>query len=388
VQYRWVVLAIGTFAQVAFSVVYLGTAVLAPELKRELGLSLAETGILIGSVNAGALSMMLVWGLLVDRYGERLVIALGLGTSAAALVGAAQADSLGWLVAMLVLAGAGGSSVMSATGRAVAGWFEDSQRGLALGLRQTGVPLGGALAALTLPLIVSAGTTSDAFYFLAAVSLVAGAAAVAGLREPRLHELIPGDAELDGSPLRDSRIWSLTVGGGLIACAQASVIGFTVLFLHSAHGLSVGRAAAVLAAIQLLGTVARVGLGHFSDRHGDRLRPLVALATLTSLTLAATAALANAPLGALVPVLIVAGGLAMSWNGLAFTATIELAGRLKSGAALGLQQSALGGVNAVMPLVFAPLVAATSWQLAFAAVATLPLAGAFVLHPLAVRSSA
>jgi hypothetical protein len=62
---------------------------------------------------------------------------------------------------------------------------------------------------------------------------------------------------------------------------------------------------------------------------------------------------------------------------------VELAGRLRSGAALGLQQSALGVVTAFMPIAFAPLVAASSWSFAFAIVATLPLAGAFVFQPLA-----
>jgi sugar phosphate permease len=386
--YRWVVLAIGTFGQIAFSAVYLGTAVLAPELQRELGLELAETGIVIGAVNFGSLCALVGWGLLVDRYGERRVMTAGLGMAALALAAAAQMKSVAGLVAALVAAGAAGSGVMSATGRAVAGWFEDRQRGLALGLRQTGVPLGGAFAAATLPVIVSAGGVGAAFWFLAGVSAVAAVAGAVWLREPEAHELAADDVGIVERPLRDRRLWSLTVGGALLACAQASVIGFTVLFLHSAHHMSLGSAAAVLASIQALGTIGRIVTGVWSDRQGDRLRPLVGIATATSVTLAATAALASAPLAALLPVLILTGGLAMSWNGLAFTATVEFAGRLRSGAALGLQQSALGGVNAFLPLAFAPLVAGTSWGLGFAVVAALPLAGALVLRPLARQTRA
>lgn len=386
VPYRWVVLAIGTAAQMAFSAVYLGIAVLAPELQQRFDLSLAETGVLIAAVSAGSMSTPLAWGLLVDRIGERLVIALGLGCSAAALVAAGEADDFVWLVAALVVAGAGGSCVMSATGRAVAGWFDERQRGLALGLRQTGVPLGGAAAAATLPAVVSAAGIDAAFYLLAGLCLLAAAAGAAGLREPRGHDLVRGGERLGPRPLRDPRIWSLSLGGALLACAQASIVGFTVLFLHSSHGVSVGRAAVVLVAIQLLGTIGRVASGHWSDRYGDRLRPLVGLATAISLALALVAALAQAPLGALVPALIIAGGLAMSWNALAFAATIELAGRLRSGAALGLQQSAVGGVNAAMPLAFAPLVAATSWQFAYAIVAAFPLAAVMVLRWLHVKA--
>jgi len=50
---------------------------------------------------------------------------------------------------------------------------------------------------------------------------------------------------------------------------------------------------------------------------------------------------------------MVAGGvLAMSWNGLSFTAAAELAGRARSGASLGLQQTALAVGGATLPARF------------------------------------
>jgi MFS family permease len=73
---------------------------------------------------------------------------------------------------------------------------------------------------------------------------------------------------------------------------------------------------------------------------------------------------------------VAAGALAVGWNGLSFTATAELAGRERSGAALGFQQTALGLGCIVAPLAFAALVDATSWTVGFALLAVLPL-GAF-----------
>ena len=46
-----------------------------------------------------------------------------------------------------------GASVNAASGRAVMQWFPAGQRGLALGVRQTAIPLGGALVALALPVV-------------------------------------------------------------------------------------------------------------------------------------------------------------------------------------------------------------------------------------------
>jgi hypothetical protein len=72
----------------------------------------------------------------------------------------------------------------------------------------------------------------------------------------------------------------------------------------------------------------------------------------------------------------------MAWNGLSFTAAAELAGPVRSGAAIGLQQTVLGGVGVVSPIVFAAVVSEASWPVAFAVAALLPLVGVWALRPL------
>ena len=97
---------------------------------------------------------------------------------------------------------------------------------------------------------------------------------------------------------------------------------------------------------------------------------------------AAAAALLDAPLALLVPVLVAAGALSMAWNGLAFTAAAEFAGRGRSGAAIGFQQSVLSAMGVGVPIAFAATVSALSWQAAYALAALFPLAGAAVLRSL------
>jgi hypothetical protein len=69
----------------------------------------------------------------------------------------------------------------------------------------------------------------------------------------------------------------------------------------------------------------------------------------------------------------------MSWNGLSFAAAAELAGRERSGAAIGFQQTILSATATAVPPVFAALVGATSWRTAFALVALAPLLGSAML---------
>jgi hypothetical protein len=86
----------------------------------------------------------------------------------------------------------------------------------------------------------------------------------------------------------------------------------------------------------------------------------------------------------LVPAFVLAGGLSMAWNGLSFTAAAELAGRARSGAAIGFQQSVLAGVGAGAPVAFAALVGAAGWRTAFGLAALGPLASAGVLRRLPI----
>jgi len=76
--YRWVVLAVGTSAQATVSVVLFSVAVLAPELRADFDLSLAQTGVVLAALGIGMTPALLPWGLFADRAGERVVLPLGL----------------------------------------------------------------------------------------------------------------------------------------------------------------------------------------------------------------------------------------------------------------------------------------------------------------------
>jgi MFS family permease len=137
----------------------------------------------------------------------------------------------------------------------------------------------------------------------------------------------------------------------------------------------------VLAAIQLGGAASRALAGWGSDRSGRRIPLMRDIGLFTAAALLLTAALARAPLAALVPALLAAGVVSMSWNGLSVTAAAELSGPGRTGAALGLQQTAVG-LAAGTGVGFAALVSATSWPVAFALLALPPVAGSLLLRPL------
>ncbi len=375
-------LAAGTLAQASFSATSVGLPALSPTLKSEYGLSLPQTGVVLAGVGIGMLFTLLPWGLVADRVDERWVIATGLTGASALLVVASTTDGFAAVTVTLIGVGALGASVNAASGRAIMAWFPSTELGLALGIRQTAIPIGGAVGAAVLPVLGSTGGTRVAFLFLGAASLAGALVAAVFIRGGLSEEPELGDVT---QPVRDRFMWLLGTGTGLFLLAQIGITGFVVLFLHEHRGLSKEAAGAVLAGIYVLAIAARIGSGTISDRLGSRLRPLRTIGVALAVATACVAIAVDAPLALVLPLFVVAGVLSMSWNGLAYAAAAEAAGAARTGAALGFQQTLLGVVVAGAPPVVA-VVAAHSWRLAFFLAAAGPAVGVVILRRLRERA--
>jgi sugar phosphate permease len=348
--------------------------VLAPDLRARYGLSLTETGVVLAAPSIGSVTTLYAWGLAADRIGERLVIGAGLGAASVFMFVVAETGTFARLVVLLLLAGAAGASVNSASGRAVMHWFDADGRGLALGLRQTSVPIAGVVVALVLPPLSSRHDPSPALIALAVWLLAGALVGLAVIRERHDAVLEAGSHTADG-PLRNPVIWRLAAASSLLLVPQVCVIAFLVLFLHEHEGVSTVAAAGVLAAVNVLGIGTRIGAGRWSDLAGSRVVPLRRIGLASAALVLCCSVLANGPLVLLVPAFVVMGCVAISWNGVSFAAVAEAAGHARSGSALGLQQTLLAVSGAIVPIAFGALVAATSWRASFAVVALFPLAG-------------
>ncbi|HEU4977956.1 MAG TPA: MFS transporter [Solirubrobacteraceae bacterium] len=383
-RYRWVILGAGAAGAGAFSALRMGLPALGPALRHAYGLSLPQVGLAFTAVAVGVMLTLVPWGVLTDRIGERPVMSVGLALTAGALAAAAFAPSYPLLLTGFLVAGMAGASATGASGRAIMGWFARSERGLALGIRQMALPLGGAAASVSLPHLVGAHGLRGALLALAVLCLTAALVCAALLRDPPADD---GAATLVAAPerpapTRDRRVWRLGVSGALLVVAQSAMLGFLVLFLHDARGMSAAAAAGALALVQLLGAGARIVAGRRSDRGGRRIVPLRKIAVRNTVLLLAVALLAAAPAALLFPVLLCAAVSTMSWNGLSFTAAAEISGKARAGTAMSLQNTILAIGGAAAPVLFGTVVDATSWTAAFALVALAPLAAFVVLAPL------
>ncbi|HXZ75541.1 MAG TPA: MFS transporter [Streptosporangiaceae bacterium] len=380
---RWLVLAAGTVALTAGSAFQYGLAYLIPAL-RASGLSLAQAGVIVACPTVGLLLTLVAWGAAADRWGERRILATGLGAAGLVLLAAGRARDMAAPGACLVVAGAAGASVYAASGRLILGWFAARERGLAMGIRQSAQPLGVAVAAVALPSLAARGLAA-AFAFLGGFCLVAAAMVVAVVRDPaRARERTQAQR---GSPYRTRVLWRIHAASALLVVPQFTVSTFALVFLVDTRGWRAPAAGALLAATAAGGAVSRLGAGHWSDRLGSRMRPMRILALATTAALLALALAAAAVPVLAVPILLAAAVLVVSTNGLAFTAVAEYAGPAWAGRALGIQNTGQNAVAALTPPLVAVLIGAAGYPAAFAVASVLPLAAA-ALVPLAAERPA
>ena len=75
---------------------------------------------------AGLMCTLVVWGLVVDRRGERFALLAGMSGVVAAGLAAVLVDGPWQVAAALFVAGACSASTNAASGRIVVGWFPPS----------------------------------------------------------------------------------------------------------------------------------------------------------------------------------------------------------------------------------------------------------------------
>ncbi|MFC5231918.1 MFS transporter [Pseudonocardia zijingensis] len=348
-RYRWVVLLVGTAAQAA-TAYFLGLAAVTPALRAHFDLGLAGVGVLIGLASAGLIPTLMAWGSAADRFGERWVMASGLLGASVTLGVLALVDHPVAAGVLLVVAGACGASVNAASGRAVLTWFPVAGRGTAMAIRQTAVPVGAAVAAVALPPIADAGGVPAVFVALAATCLAAAVAVAAFIREPPdAPARTARPAARTREVLADRSLQRLSLAGLLLVVPQFLGSVFLVEVLHGGAGLSLPVAGVLLGVTQVLGAAGRLVNGAWSDRVHSRLGPLRIVALAVTAGFALAAVLRPGPAVLLAAVLVPAAALAISWNGLVFTAAGELAPEGRAATAMAMSNTANYAAGAVTP---------------------------------------
>ncbi len=384
---RWGILVLIMAAQTMANVGPLGIPAIAPLIRDSFGLSTAQAGSFLSAYYIGPSLISLPAGRMADRWGVAQTMVLGQIVIALGLFAVAGSNSFLLLSLLMVAAGAGYGMLNPTTAKAVMGWFPRRHRATVVGLKQVGLPFGGAVGALLMPpLALWVGWRS-------AVALSAAVIAVLAVLTWLLYRDPPGvEAETRHGPggslatvLRNRDLWLVSASTLVFAGMQTVWMAYLVLYLRDVVAMPLVTAARFLVLAQVTGMVGRVVFGLLSDRvFGGRRRIVLVLAGVgsaaCSLLIAGTGPHTSPWL--LAGLALVFGFVGIGWNGVQYTLMAELVGPRSVGTAVGLGLAVSSFGVTVCPPLFGELVErAGGWTLPWVTLAAAMVVALCLLIP-------
>jgi MFS transporter, ACS family, hexuronate transporter len=324
----------------------LGPSPLSPALMEGFGLSRLDVAFIVPAVYVGGLLFSLPGGHLADKWGVRPTLLGALALGGVGLLLASTAPHFPIFLLCLVLAGSGWSVVNPVLGKAIVDLFPLTERGLAMGIKQMGLTLGGGASALVLPSIAAHWGWRAAVVACALGMSLPVAFAWRPLRvlaRPAAPRGTRASAPIDWSWTRRPALLVLFGAGVVLGMVQSAVLAYLPIFSVQALGFTSVGAGALIAAAQLGGAVARLALGVASDRWSSGRRPpwLVLTAVLgTAIFLIYAWVPTSAPLAATI-LAFLAGIGAYGWVGIYFIISAEAGGATRSGLLSGVSFAAI-----------------------------------------------
>ncbi|MBV9055626.1 MAG: MFS transporter [Candidatus Eremiobacteraeota bacterium] len=367
------VLALFTAAMVGSSLWLVSTGCMLPFFIAGLHIGQSEAGLILSIQLIGSVAMTSVAGMLTDRFGDRRIVLWSGLVMGAALLIAAVAQNYAWLLGWLLIYGIGYAAVTPAGSHAIIYFFRKADRGFAMGIRQCGVPIAGALGSLLLPLTATRFEYRGALALAGLLTLIACAGASAFYREPeelrgRRASILALISEMIGFS-REARLILLSLTSVVLSFGQFAFLAFFTLTLVHRLGYSVGVAVGLFTVAQLAAAAGRLSWGWMSDRWfgGSRALPLALNCLLVALAGFVFAALNfGTPVWAATLVALAFGFTAEGWFGLSIIGFAEIGGEEHSGSALGVGLTWTLAAGFITPALFGAIIQtvgyATAWR--------------------------
>ena len=135
--YRWIMLGLLWFLYFTFGLVFRSLSPLVTPILRDLNMSYGQMGLVLGSWQFTYLIFAVLAGIMIDRWGVRQSLFLGLRYFAGGFL---------TLLPVVAIFGIGGPLISIGCPKVIAQWFEGKERGLAVGTFMTGPWIGGIFA--------------------------------------------------------------------------------------------------------------------------------------------------------------------------------------------------------------------------------------------------
>ena len=240
--------------------------VMAPVVKEDLSLSFAQFGFLVTAYSIGQITGSLPAGHLADRIGVgwSLVVAHAFLVCGAILL--TQTTGLWLAFAAMVTTGWGYSLINPSTAKGVFESFPPARRATAMGIKQTGVPLGGVIAAL-----LGAFATAGAWHWItvavAGITVAGAALCLLIVEKPRPRPKTVSSSRFGtlGEVVKDLNFGRFVLSNTMYSIGQQNFFAYLTLFIREAAQASQEFAGLCYGAAQTASVLGRLGWGTLSD---------------------------------------------------------------------------------------------------------------------------
>lgn len=366
VGYQWVILAAAVVAQSGSGSSTQAVPVLASFYQIDLNLNLAEVGLFTSAISTATLFCGIASGWIVDRVGVRRMLLIGQALSGGAICALSAVPSFAFAIPLGFFAGLGTALSSPAIGKSILFWFPLKSRATAMGIKQTGIPLNGALAAALLPPLALAFDWRLAMMVLGISVIASGAVSFALYRDS--GSIIPHGTRKPPSlagikaVLLSKNNWLVALLALTLVGSQFAVVTYLMLYLREVLLLSAAVAGGYLALVQMSGLGARVGWGFLSDFVLNGRRKVVLLSCgYIAVTMLALIGLLGAETSPAVLVILMVGlGVSLiGWHGVWITVLTESNAVEMAGTSMGFGATITHIGAAGFPVLFGLIVDAT-----------------------------
>ncbi|MBP1970737.1 sugar phosphate permease [Virgibacillus natechei] len=252
-------------------------------------------------------------------------------------------------------------------------WFSTKKRGIAMGIKQTGVTLGSALAALILLPLASELGWRPVLFGACLLLMVAGCIAFRFYNDPPVeknnHSINVGQPRFLTSVytlFKHKAFMLVSISAVGLNGGQMILNTYIVLFAYEILGISLFLSGILLVISEASGSIGRVVWGIISDTlfNGKRVIILIIIAMVSAVSaLTLTLLPADSPFWMVVPIIMIFGFCISGFNGIWMNAVTEFVPREQSGVASGfsIMQGSWGVI--IAPPLFGLMVDLGNYQL-------------------------
>ncbi|AIY74798.1 TPA: MFS transporter [Bacillus tropicus] len=378
--YKWVMLIVATIAQTTATLITYGVGVFALFWKEEYALTNTESGLLVSVVNIGPLFCMLFVGRLLDQYNEKILISISSFLLGSSLLLTNIVSGFNGLLFVLLLIGMFYSVSQPGGSKVILKWFPKENRGLAMGIRQAGIPIGGALAGVLIPVLTIQYNVTYAINSIACICIIGGLLFFMFYKEPYVkEEARKGHIKISfWTKLKvvicKKALYPIYMAGICMISLQMVLVGHFMKFLVREQSITSIVAGIVFSVMFFSGMIGRVVLAAISDvfYKGNRRIPLlITVCASIGLVLLLVMSIHTITSGVLYGVSALLGFFSIGWFSLFIAEVAELASEESVGITVSLALTLNQIAIIIAPVLFGYIVDAKGYTYAWLCIVVL-----------------